>query len=67
MTDKEEIEYFILLESKEITEDFEIIIKTNFSEPFWGKVVNKNKNKIKNYIKYLNILNINECSYQIFT
>jgi len=42
MTDKEELEDFILLESREITEDFEIIIKTNFSEPFWGKVVNKN-------------------------
>jgi|TARA_A100001015_G_scaffold269781_1_gene321754 hypothetical protein len=35
-------EEFILIQSTDIAETFENIIKTNISEPFWGKVVNKN-------------------------
>ena len=41
MPEKGEDENFILLNNGEIVEEFEIIIKTNISEPFWGKVVNK--------------------------
>tara|TARA_B100000424_G_C22702182_1_gene382867 strand:+ start:509 stop:637 length:129 start_codon:yes stop_codon:yes gene_type:complete len=38
-------EDFVLVEKVELKnehEEFEIIEKTYFSEPFWGKVVNKN-------------------------
>ena len=36
------IEYKEYKEYKEYQEEFEFIEKTYFSEPFWGKVVNKN-------------------------
>ncbi len=35
-------EEFILIQSTDVEEPFEIIKKTYISEPFWGKVVNKN-------------------------
>jgi|TARA_A100001015_G_C14513164_1_gene527442 hypothetical protein len=33
---------FVMVEKDEQNEDFEFIEKTYFSEPFWGKIVNKN-------------------------
>ena len=38
---KTNVEDFVLIEKIKF-EQFEIIEKTYFSEPFWGKVVNKN-------------------------
>jgi len=35
-------EEFILIQSTDVEEPFETIKKTYISEPFWGKVVNKN-------------------------
>jgi len=37
-----ESEDFIIIEKTVFDEEFDIIEKTNLSEPFWGKVVNKN-------------------------
>tara|TARA_B100000035_G_scaffold315029_1_gene333542 strand:- start:2832 stop:2951 length:120 start_codon:yes stop_codon:yes gene_type:complete len=33
---------FVIIEKDQQNEEFEVIEKTYLSEPFWGKVVNKN-------------------------